>query len=103
MSRISAVSLLGLGLGVAACASISKKYEAEVRFERCYALDWKKDVDPTIRSRCWQDWVAHYSEGQSRDRIEYAKKQSSGTDPQPLASAVPTVSATAAAPLPEPT
>ncbi|NUP08655.1 MAG: hypothetical protein HOW73_21615 [Polyangiaceae bacterium] len=84
------------------CASISQKYESEVRFERCYGLDWKKDVDPGIRSRCWEDWLTNYSKGQSRDRIEYAKKQATGG-----AVSAPTAdasgSAAVAQALPEPT
>ncbi|MBK8937725.1 MAG: hypothetical protein IPM79_08795 [Polyangiaceae bacterium] len=89
----------------AGCASISKKYESEVRFERCYALDWKQDVDASIRSRCWEDWLVYYSEGQSRDRIEYAKNQTTGgallSTAEPVASAASPPAT--AAPLPEPT
>ena len=92
-------------LTLAGCASISKKYEAEVRFERCYALDWKQDVDASIRSRCWEDWLTYYAEGQSRDRIEYAKQQTTGgallSSAEPVASA--SAAPTAAAPLPAPT
>lgn len=97
---------LGLGLTAlvaASCASISKKYESEVRFERCYALDWKKDVDPGIRSRCWEEWVVYFSEGQSLDRIEYAKKHASGAEPVASAAASATAQPSVAQALPQPT
>jgi hypothetical protein len=92
------------GSALACGASVSKTYESDVRFERCYALDWKKDVDVGIRQRCWEEWVAFFAVGQPRDRIEYAKAQSRlGSDgSDPLAAA--TASAPRAGqPLPEPT
>lgn len=54
-------------------ASVSRRYESEVRFERCLALDWKQDADPTVQRRCWAEWSSYYAEGQSRDRIEHAR------------------------------
>jgi hypothetical protein len=54
-------------------ASISRRYESDVRFERCLALDWKQDADPTVQRRCWAEWSSYYAEGQSRDRIEHAR------------------------------
>ncbi len=85
-------------------ASVSKTYESDVRFERCYALDWKADVDSGIRQRCWEEWVTFYAEGQTRDRIEYAKRQmrSISLGLEPSSSAVAAV-VRPAAPLPEPT
>ncbi|MBL9024573.1 MAG: hypothetical protein JNL21_20425 [Myxococcales bacterium] len=60
----------------AACgASVSQKYESDVRFERCLALDWQETVDPNIRHRCWEEWVEYYADGQNKDRIEYARTQ----------------------------
>lgn len=60
----------------AACgASVSQKYESDVRFERCLALDWQQTVDPGIRHRCWEEWVRYYADGQNKDRIEYARSQ----------------------------
>lgn len=106
MNRSLLIVCLFGAAGASACgASVSQKYESDVRFERCYALDWKKDVDPGIRSRCWEEWLTQFSniEGQPRDRIDYAKRQTSGvllvsTDPSASAAA-PAV----AKPLPEPT
>lgn len=92
-------------LGLTACASISLKYESDVRFERCYALDWKQDVDAGIRGRCWEEWLTHYAEGQTQDRIQYARRQTGGAGGAgitALAAAPATASAMPVA-LPEPT
>jgi hypothetical protein len=62
-------------LALACGASVSQKYESDVRFERCLALDWQKTVDPGIRHKCWDDWARYYAVGQPRDRIEYARNQ----------------------------
>ena len=112
LARVNRALLLSFGFvgataAVVACgASVSQKYESDVRFERCYALDWKKDVDAGIRSRCWDEWLTQFSniEGQPRDRIDYAKRQTSGA--VLLVSADPSGSAAAppvSKPLPEPT
>jgi hypothetical protein len=37
------------------------------------ALDSGKDVKPTIRKACWEEWVRFYTFGQTRDRVDYAK------------------------------
>lgn len=69
-------SALGIALlpSLVACgASVSRKYESDVRFERCLALDWKQDADETVQRRCWSEWASYYAEGQSRDRIEHAR------------------------------
>lgn len=93
-----------LVVGVPACASISLKYESDVRFERCYALDWKQDVDPGIRGRCWEEWLTHYAAGQTQDRIQYARRQAGGSGISPLAAAPASASvAPVSAALPEPT
>lgn len=106
-ARLAAASatLALLGLAVVACgASVSGTYESDVRFERCYALDWKGDVDPTIRRRCWEEWLTYFSEKRPRDRIEYAKKQI-GAIVQGVPQELPASASAAvvAGPLPEPT
>jgi hypothetical protein len=66
--------LVTLGWGTAGCgASVSRRYESDVRFERCLALDWKQDADPAVQHRCWLEWSTYYAEGQTRDRIEHAR------------------------------
>lgn len=104
-SLIACFSALALfAVGLTSCASISLKYESDVRFERCYALDWKQDVDPGIRGRCWEEWLTHYATGQTQDRIQYARRQAGGAGVMPLAALSASASATpVSAPLPEPT
>lgn len=72
---------LVLAPALCACgASVSQKYESDVRFERCLALDWNGSVEPSIRRRCWDEWVRFFAVGQNRDRIEYAKVQIADID-----------------------
>mgnify|MGYP001362427290 CR=1 FL=1 len=114
--------LLTLLFPVLACgASVSQKYESDVRFERCLALDWQQTVDPNIRLRCWDEWVRYYADGQNKDRIESARAEMADSEgrqqgrgagdraaalPEPtsvfepvpmMASAMPTASASASA------
>lgn len=81
-SRVAAaaiVAFVGGGGAVVVLASCgtskSARYESDVRFERCMALDWQGDVDPQIRRGCWDEWVRHFTRGQTRDRIAYAKRE----------------------------
>lgn len=82
----SSVRRFGLGLlslaTLSACgASINAVYEGDVRFEHCMALDAQREVKPTIRRACWEEWTKFYTFGQTRDRIDYAQnrmKQLSG-------------------------
>ena len=103
--RTLALALLSGSAALACGASVSKTYESDVRFERCYALDWKKDVDAGIRQRCWEEWVTFFAVGQPRDRIEYAKSQMRlvADMDEPLAASTAAPSARAGQPLPEPT
>jgi hypothetical protein len=68
---------LGLPLtALTACgASITALYEGDVRFEHCMALDEESTAKASHRAACWSEWVAHYSFGQTRDRIDYAKRR----------------------------
>ncbi len=90
-------------VGAVSCAGISKKYESDVRFERCWALDYKKDVDPTIRNHCWEDWLNYFAYGQTRDRMEYAKAQVSGAPVSSEAVGSATAPIAVGKALPEPT
>jgi hypothetical protein len=71
LHRVLAAALLGLG-GVSCGASLQALYEGDVRFEHCMALDSQREVKPTIRRACWDEWRKFYTFGQTRDRIEYA-------------------------------
>jgi hypothetical protein len=77
---------LALGLPLTACgASITALYEGDVRFEHCMALDEESTAKASHRAACWSEWVAHYSYGQTRDRIDYAKRRArrlEGSEPE---------------------
>jgi hypothetical protein len=63
-------------LGATACGpSMQSLYEGDVRFEHCYRLDLDRETAPSHRHACWEQWVQTYSYGQSRDKIEYAKRR----------------------------
>lgn len=60
-------------LVVVACGpSFQAIYEGDQRFEHCYALDDNPSAPLQEKSTCWRDWMAHYTYGQTRDRVEYA-------------------------------
>jgi hypothetical protein len=50
-------------------------YEGDVRFEHCYRLDLERDVAVTHRQACWTTWLDRYTYGQSRDKLEYARRR----------------------------
>jgi hypothetical protein len=50
-------------------------YEGDVRFEHCMALDAQPEVKPMIKRACWQEWVAFYTYGQTRDRVRHAQRR----------------------------
>jgi hypothetical protein len=75
-SLASAVTLLLGPVAVASCGpSVQSIYEGNVRFEHCYRLDLELDVAPTHRQACWTTWLDRYTYGQSRDRLEYARRR----------------------------
>src|SRR4051812_49840524 len=69
--------VLGLGLALALVAgcgpSFQAIYEGDARFEHCYALDDAPNAPMKDKTSCWRDWTQHYTYGQTRDRVEYAK------------------------------
>jgi hypothetical protein len=69
--------LLGAGLALAfACGpSVQSIHEGSVRFEHCYRLDLDLDIAPGHREACWKEWLSSYTYGQTRDRIEYARRR----------------------------
>jgi hypothetical protein len=66
--------LLGALSAVSAGCSLTYQslYEGDARFEHCYRLDEEKQLPLQEKQRCWHDWSAKHTYGQSRDRIEYA-------------------------------
>lgn len=62
--------------GVFGCGpSVQSIYEGNVRFEHCYRLDLEQDVAITHRKACWTTWLDRYTYGQSRDKLEYARRR----------------------------
>lgn len=61
---------------MASCGpSAQSIYEGDVRFEHCYRLDLELDVASSHRQACWSTWLDRYTYGQSRDRLEYARRR----------------------------
>jgi hypothetical protein len=79
LRRKIAVGLMALtvfGLGLQACGpSVQFIYEGNIRFEHCYRLDFDENIAPTHRKACWEDWVLRYTQGQTRDRLDYARRR----------------------------
>src|SRR5688572_1518620 len=73
------LSLLGLAFGplcLFSCGpSVQSIYEGNVRFEHCYRLDLELEVATSHRQACWTTWLDRYTYGQSRDRLEYARRR----------------------------
>lgn len=55
--------------------SVQSIHEGSVRFEHCYRLDLDPGVATSHREACWREWSTRYTYGQSRDRIEYARRR----------------------------
>lgn len=70
-----AALLLGPALTASCGPSVQSIYEGDVRFEHCYRLDLELDVATTHRQACWTTWLDRYTYGQSRDRLEYARRR----------------------------
>lgn len=69
------------GLVAVACGpSVSSIYEANIRFEHCYRLDLDPKVAPGHRTTCWKEWSRRYTYGQTRDRLEYARRRISALE-----------------------
>ncbi len=73
---VTVVLASGCAIGAIACgASINAVYEGDVRFEHCMALDESSDKKSTIQRSCWDEWAKYYTYGQTRDRVEYARRR----------------------------
>ncbi|HEX2874465.1 MAG TPA: hypothetical protein VHP33_24595 [Polyangiaceae bacterium] len=71
----AAALLLGPALVTSCGPSAQSIYEGDVRFEHCYRLDLELDVASSHRQACWTTWLDRYTYGQSRDRLEYARRR----------------------------
>jgi len=100
-------SLLFFSIGAALAAgcgpSFQATYECDVHFEHCYALD-ETPAAVGVKRRCWSDWLAGYTFGQPRDRVDFAasRVKALAAPRGPVADVPPAASATrtVAAPLP---
>jgi hypothetical protein len=64
------------GLVCACGPSLKTVHEGTVRFEHCNRLDLDQRVTKNECSQCWKSWLAEYTYGQPRDRIDYARRRS---------------------------
>jgi hypothetical protein len=72
---LACAASVGLFSASACGPSQQSIYEGTVRFEHCYRLDLDLEIAPSHREACWQQWLAAYTYGQPRDRIEYARRR----------------------------
>jgi hypothetical protein len=77
VSKVATV-VLGFLLVTSCGPSVQSIYEGNVRFEHCYRLDLELSVASSHRQACWTSWLDRYTYGQSRDRIEYARRRVRG-------------------------
>jgi hypothetical protein len=79
VTRGTSTLLCVLALGpllLSSCGpSVQSIYEGNVRFEHCYRLDLELEVASSHRRACWTTWLDRYTYGQSRDRLEYARRR----------------------------
>jgi hypothetical protein len=75
LPRLPALALSALLVGSSCGPSVQSIYEGNVRFEHCYRLDLDTRTAPTHREACWREWTRDYSYGQTRDRIDYARRR----------------------------
>ncbi len=100
----SAVVLLGLACGTAASlgcgASMRTVVESDMRFEHCYRIDDDASAPAESKRGCWHDWVSHYTRGQDRNRVDYAKERLRVLSLAPVTSPVAQPTSTMAGPKP---
>ncbi len=69
MSWVAALACAGCG------ASMDAMYEGDIRFEHCMALDAQPQITAGQQQACWRDWLAHYTYGQTKDRVDHAQSR----------------------------
>jgi hypothetical protein len=72
---VSALFAAALGAGVACGPSLKNVHEGTVRFEHCNRLDLDDKIAKNECKLCWSGWLAEYTYGQPRDRIDYARRR----------------------------
>jgi hypothetical protein len=73
--HLAAVAAAALTAPLGCGPSVQSIYEGNVRFEHCYRLDLEQEVASTHRQACWTTWLDRYTYGQSRDKLEYARRR----------------------------
>jgi hypothetical protein len=66
---LTQVVLLGCG------PSFETIQEGDLRFAHCDRLDLDRHISASHRLHCWREWQRVYTYGQTRDRVEYAKRR----------------------------
>jgi hypothetical protein len=66
---------LVFGLLRACGPSLKTVHEGTVRFEHCNRLDLDERATKTECNQCWKTWLAEFTYGQPRDRIDYARRR----------------------------
>lgn len=78
MRRLPAflLALSSAGISVAACGpSLTTVHEGTLRFEHCYRIDLEPEAQTQQQRACWGRWLAQYTVGQPRDRLDYARRR----------------------------
>jgi hypothetical protein len=78
MRRLRALLLTTPGFGILAAGcgpSLTTIHEGTLRFEHCYRIDLEPDAKAPQQQACWSRWLGQYTYGQSRDRIDYARRR----------------------------
>lgn len=57
-------------------------HSGNVYFERCSGGDRDERYTDAERRHCWDAWLTHYTDGQSDERISYARERVTHLDPE---------------------
>lgn len=70
------------GVSAIACGpSLRRVHSGNVYFERCSGGDRDERYSDAERRRCWDAWLTHYTDGQSDERVSYARERVILLDP----------------------
>jgi hypothetical protein len=70
------IAPIAVGAWIQGCGpSVQSVYEGNVRFEHCYRLDLDANIAAGHREACWRSYTERYHYGQTKDRIEYARRR----------------------------
>ena len=72
---VSGLLAFALGAAFSCGPSLKNMHEGTVRFEHCNRLDLDEKIAKNECKKCWSSWLAEYTYGQPRDRIDYARRR----------------------------